>query len=55
MVMRRLPTPVIGRTDGGALVLDCRCVADVDELVAALSQLGNCLLRPPAGRDDALP
>ena len=53
--MRRLPTPVIGRTDGGALVLDCRCVADVDELVAALSQLGNCLLRPPAGRDDALP
>lgn len=37
--LRDLPVPVIGRIEDDALILDCRCVEDVDALIASLSSL----------------
>lgn len=34
--LRALPLPIIGRIDDHALVLDCRCLVDVDEVVNML-------------------
>ncbi len=52
--LRRLPTPVIGRTDDGALVLDCRCVVDADMLVGVLSGLAQSPAARPADRGAAI-
>ena len=41
--LRQLPVPMIGRVADHALLLDCRCVEDVAELVA---QLGDIELSP---------
>lgn len=38
---RRLPTPVIGRLQDGALVLDLRCLEDEKAFVSQLSQLAQ--------------
>jgi len=37
--LRMLPMPIIGRIEDHALLLDCRCLEDVDALVPALSAL----------------
>lgn len=39
--LRRLPTPVVGRTEGGALVLDLRCLDDEAGFVANLAALAR--------------
>jgi hypothetical protein len=36
-----LTRPIIGHTADGALILDFRCLADEDEFVSALSELGG--------------
>ena len=48
-VLRRLPSPVIGRIEGHALVLDLRCLEDAEEFAANLVGLDF------AGRPDASP
>ncbi|HVO89390.1 MAG TPA: hypothetical protein VMV45_12680, partial [Casimicrobiaceae bacterium] len=52
--LQRLPTPIVGRIDNGALVLDCRCATEPDELSSALSALHNTLSTSSPARDDAL-
>jgi L-seryl-tRNA(Ser) seleniumtransferase len=37
--LRRLPVPVIGRTEEGCLVLDVRCLDDLERFLAQLPQL----------------
>ena len=50
--LRALPTPVIGRVEDQALVLDLRCLEDESGFVANLTKLGQ---KPHArGGDDAL-
>lgn len=39
--LRGLTRPILGRTADGALILDLRCLADEDEFVSTLSELGN--------------
>jgi L-seryl-tRNA(Ser) seleniumtransferase len=39
--LRMLPLPVIGRIEGGRVVLDLRCLEDEGEFVAQLSPLGS--------------
>jgi len=41
---RRLPVPVIGRLQDGALILDLRCLEDVDTFVGQLVHLTNAHL-----------
>ena len=44
--LRDLPVPVIGRIENGALVLDLRCLVDVDAFIANLATLA-----PPESSD----
>ena len=37
--LRALPVPVVGRLHRGALMLDCRCLEDTEELATLLAQL----------------
>lgn len=37
--LRRLPLPVIGRVEDGAVMLDCRCLEDPAPVLAALARL----------------
>jgi L-seryl-tRNA(Ser) seleniumtransferase len=37
--MRALPVPIIGRIDDHALLLDCRCLFDVDEALSTLDAI----------------
>ena len=37
--LRALPVPVIGRVEDGALILDLRCLENVDSFVANLARL----------------
>jgi seryl-tRNA(Sec) selenium transferase len=37
--MRALPVPIIGRIDDHALLLDCRCLFDVDEVLRTLDAI----------------
>jgi L-seryl-tRNA(Ser) seleniumtransferase len=39
--LRRLPTPVVGRIEGGALVLDLRCLDDEAGFMANLAALAR--------------
>jgi L-seryl-tRNA(Ser) seleniumtransferase len=45
--LRGLPIPVIGRIEGGAVILDLRCLEDPDAFAAQLPRLGAAL----SGRD----
>lgn len=44
--LRRLPVPVVGRIERGALVLDLRCLVDVDGFIANLATF-----KPPEALD----
>jgi L-seryl-tRNA(Ser) seleniumtransferase len=44
--LRDLPVPVIGRIENGALVLDLRCLVDIDAFIANLATLS-----PPESSD----
>ncbi|MBD9375060.1 L-seryl-tRNA(Sec) selenium transferase [Rhizobium sp. ARZ01] len=48
--LRRLPMPVIGRVERGALILDLRCLEDEERFIANLSSLSAEMGRPA---DDA--
>jgi L-seryl-tRNA(Ser) seleniumtransferase len=37
--LRRLPVPVVGRVENGALLMDLRCLEDADAFIANLSRL----------------
>jgi L-seryl-tRNA(Ser) seleniumtransferase len=37
--LRSLPVPVVGRIESGALVLDLRCLVDIDGFIANLATL----------------
>jgi L-seryl-tRNA(Ser) seleniumtransferase len=39
IALRALPVPVVGRIENGALLLDLRCLEDVDGFLANLATL----------------
>jgi len=36
VLLRGLDVPILGRIEGHALLLDCRCLEDIDDALAAL-------------------
>ncbi|HEY1325719.1 MAG TPA: L-seryl-tRNA(Sec) selenium transferase [Casimicrobiaceae bacterium] len=42
-ILRALDIPVLGRIDDHALLLDCRCLEDVDEALAALDGISRAI------------
>jgi L-seryl-tRNA(Ser) seleniumtransferase len=39
--LRRLPTPIIGRIEGGRVLLDLRCLEDEAGFLKQLTMLGD--------------